>query len=205
MVRLRRKDCSSFQVPAAAEVLEVRSLLSGAAAAVHSAAHHALAAGHAPAGAGAAPAAGKTMSTQYDVTVQFPAFFIPGNNPPFQVPGLLAITPVSTTVGSHVQVAVRSSITVFGLPALVDVSLKGKVLSSSSNGLTTTVNLAPTGTLKFTANISGHIRTSTFRAIAPMTITLDDTGQFTLVETDFKVPPSHGVTKPPITFLAYTA
>jgi hypothetical protein len=38
-----------------------------------------------------------------------------------------------------------------------------------------------------------------------MTITLDDTGKFTLLETEFKFPTSHGVLPPPFTFLAYTA
>jgi hypothetical protein len=196
MNRLRRVRRESSPFPIAADVLEVRALLSGAAA-VHSAAQHALAVAH-------APAAGKITSTGYQVTVQIPDL-LSVNNPPVQGPGSLAITPVSTTVGSHVQVRVTAALTVDTIPALLTVSLKGKVLSSSSNGSTTTVHLAPSGTFKFTSTISGHVKTISIHAIAPMTITLDNTGTFTALETEFNLPPIHGTPRPPFDFLAYTA
>lgn len=202
MVRLRRKESSSFQISAAAEVLEVRSLLSGAAAAVHSAALHAQAAEQTPAVAGVAPATGKTTSTSYQVTVQIPDL---NGNPPQQSAGLLVISPVSTTVGSHVTAAVSATFTLTGIPALAALFVKGKVLSSSSNGSTTTVNLAPTGTLKLTGSAGGHTFRGHARAIAPMTITLDDaSGKVTSLQTSIKFPSSHGTPPPPFYVLAYT-
>jgi hypothetical protein len=201
MSRLRRVRREVHSIPAAAEVLEARSLLSGAAAAVHSAAHHALTAEHAP---GAAPDAGKPIALPFDVTVQFTSLF-PIGGPPVQTPGVVTITPVSATVGSRVTATVSAAVTILGNPALVGLSVKGKVLSSSSNGSTTTVHLVPTGTLRLTFSAGARNLSRTLRAIAPMTITLDNQGKFTLLETAVKLPSDHGKPPPPFDFLAYTA
>jgi len=142
MTRLRRETRSNCDFAVAAEVLELRSLLSAGAAA----AHHALqVADHA---AAPTPNTHPTLPT-IPVTVQL-------NSPELfrQIPGTLTITPVVLKPGGHVTIHVSAEDDTV-TPVFYTVAIKGKITSWHDVGISTQVSLVPTG--KLTAKDgSGH-------------------------------------------------
>lgn len=142
MNRLRREALSHCDFAVAAEVLELRSLLSAGAAAVHHAVH---AADHA---AAPTPNTHPTLAT-IPVTVQL-------DNPDLfrQIPGTLTITPVVLKPGGHVTIHVSAEDDTL-TPVFYTVAIKGKITSWHDVGISTQVSLVPTGTL-IAKDGSGH-------------------------------------------------
>jgi hypothetical protein len=131
MSRLRRCADDSRFAPEAAEVLETRSLLSGAAAAVHNAAQHA---------AAIAPA---TSTLTFLGSVQF----IEGVNS-INVPGTIKFHPALVKVGSHITVHYQSQVVAFNsykislsaTVASIDTSHGPEAIVTLTNGHGTVAN-----------------------------------------------------------------
>lgn len=195
MTRLRRTRSASTPLPVAADVLEARALLSGAAAAVHAAVHHSQATTHGSAGA-VTPS--RAQLTLYQVTAQ-----ITLNGDATDVPAQLFIAPVPLKPGAHVTVNVGFVTNLGGLMTDVVAKLTGTVKSWGPAGVLTAVTLKAGGSIVLAP--VGLPRSQIAKLVstgAPLTIELDSTGKFVSLQTDFKTARSN----PPLTynFLCYT-
>jgi hypothetical protein len=144
MAQLRRKACDSFLLGAAAEVLELRSLLSAGAAAVHHALH---AADHAPSSVISPQTTLPTVSVT--VHIDSPTVHSTVSN------GSLTITPVTLKKGLHVSIH-ATAVDGTGPSAITyTANFSGRTTNWSffSNFVETTLVVA--GTLKV-KNASGH-------------------------------------------------
>jgi len=160
--RLRaNRDAASL--PLAAQVLELRSLLSAGAAAVHHATH---AADHAVA---STPDTHPVLPT-IPVTVQVtaPEVF-------FQIPGTLTITPVVLKAGAHVTIHASAVDNSGPTPLTYTAVIKGKITSWHDVGISTQVSLVPTGTIT-EKDGSGHtLGTAKALKTPPLLLTLHQT------------------------------
>jgi hypothetical protein len=168
MIRLRRGDDHSGILPAAAEVLEARSLLSGAAAAVHSAEQHA---------AAITPAAS---------TVTFPGVLqlVEGVDTE-NVPGTIKFHPAQVTVGSHLSVHFVGHI---GPHITYTISLKATVASiDTSHGPEAIVTLTnDAGSFVGNDNEPGH-HTHGVAALSNFALFLDPDGSLVALTGNFIV------------------
>jgi hypothetical protein len=121
----------------AAEVLELRALLSSATAAVHGAAHHAAIQTANPAGQIGPESAPFHGIVQALVTID--------SQPPQLVPGTFSIGKVNVALGSHVSAKFSFSITSGGNKISLKGSFVGTVASFGPAGPKTLVNITPSG------------------------------------------------------------
>jgi hypothetical protein len=161
MPRLRIKHPADQQRAASAEVLELRSLLSAGAAAVHQATH---AADH----AAASTPDTKPALTPIPVTVQ-----LNGNGLFNQIPGgSLTITPVVLKAGAHVTIHV-SAVDNSGPTAVTYTAvIKGKITSWQDVGISTQVSLVPTGTLIAKTGDGHTLGKASAQKTTPLSLTL---------------------------------
>lgn len=182
MNRLRRETRGNCDFAVAAEVLELRSLLSAGAVAVHQATHaadHAVSSNVSP----------QTTPATIPVTVQL-------DNPDLfrQIPGgSLTITPVVLKAGGHVTIHVSAEDDTL-TPVFYTAVIKGKITSWHDVGISTQVTLVPTGTLT-AKDGSGHVLGKvSAQKTTPFTLTLkQNTLAFITLDLNFI---SHS--KPPV-------
>lgn len=198
MARLRQSHCGTPCSFLAAEVLEVRALLS-AGSAVAGALHHAQTAGAALPAAVVQPA---THQSNFQVTVEMPNLSSSGT---IQVPGQLSISPVLLKAGSHMSAHVSTSQPLQTATVFVNLSLTAKVQSWVPSGPLEIVTLIPRGSLKLKGVLpSGHVvQKVTFTPNSPLTVRLDQSGAFLRLETNCTHPPINGQVIPPIDFVAF--
>lgn len=185
MVLRRRTDVAWPSV--AAEVLEVRSLLSGAAAAVHQADHAAAQSAHVQ------PAA---LQPVPNVTVQFTVF---GNTLTHDPALAFSTTPVVLKAGATVHFKVNVSGALANAPTVpytISGTISAKVVSWKSVGILTEVTLgAPHGSLNGRENEgTGPLRFKLIPNGSPPTLDLTAGGQFDSLEEGFE---SKTAGKPP--------
>lgn len=139
MQRLRRPRQRHESVPVAAEVLEVRDLLSSAAAAVHGAMHHAAIQQAGGPTAGVAPGAAYHVSTQAGVSLDFdPPFFLPGT---FSLSNIKSVA-VGTKISAHFSFTLTQSP---GTTATLKGSFSGTISSVNDFAGSKSIFLTPTG------------------------------------------------------------
>jgi hypothetical protein len=185
MNRLRREARNRCDFAVAAEVLELRSLLSAGAAAVHHAVH---AADHA---AAPTPDTHPVLPT-IAVTVQTNS----AEDGFHQFPGTMTITPVVLKKGSHITIKVNATDdTHAGATLVYTAVIKGTVTSFEPVGISNQVKLVPAGSI-VEKDLSGHtLGTAKVAKTPPLLLTLNaSTGKFITFDVNFTVPHS----KPPI-------
>lgn len=180
MLRLRTKR-ESFPTLMAAEVLELRSLLSAGAAAVHQATH--------AAGQATAHPASHPVLTPFPVSLS--ATNTQGTLDEFT--GSLTMTPVTLKVGTHVTLNV-TGVDTTTVPLTYTVVIKGKISFLSPGADTTNIQLIPSGTLTVKDG-SGHTLTTAKAGKAhPLTLNVVNlTGAF--IECDLQLTAK---AKPPV-------
>jgi hypothetical protein len=145
----------------------------------------------------------KGQNFQGPVTAQFTA---DGNAQ--QLPAVISISPVIETVGSHVtaQVTLVAS-GLGGLNIALTAKITGKVESWQTQANETVFTLAPGGSIveKLTDSFGHHFTERAKPVGTPLTITVDLSGQFTLLEGTFISLKSRLGPGAPFDFLAYTA
>lgn len=175
MSRLRRLNCDSRSIPFAAEVLEVRSLLSAGASAVRAAVHHA---------AVESPAAKLPPIFQgsVDALVQITPF---GNQNPGT--GTALIQHSTLTVGSKMTASYTISFSDNGTPATIKGTISGTIQGSDPEGDLTFYPFQPTGgkvtltetvagkTIKATATPSGNTITLVMKGSSFVQLGFGDT------------------------------
>jgi hypothetical protein len=177
MPRLRRTACTGGAIPIAAEVLEVRSLLSAASAAVH----HALAAEQLGAGARVhQPATSASQLTAVGATVQSTT-----NGDVSQFSGNVMYAPVPPKIGAHLTFYAGFVVTTGGVVFHADIALKGTIQKLTPVGATEVATLKATGTLS--EGVVGFPKAGQIGKTngTPLTVTFDLTGKFLSFETTF--------------------
>jgi hypothetical protein len=190
---LRRSSWSMGYAPVAAEVLELRSLLSaGAAQAVHHG-DSAFSRG------GVSPA---VTLTNYAVTTQVSDSVIPDV---FDFPAVVSIGPVPLKVGARVVSQFSANFVEGPEHVTIKGTITGRVQSWTPQGNNTAFTLVPGGSLHVhvTGGPPGTSSYSIRPAGSPLTIDIDGTtGAFVSLQTDFKNSNPHNGT--PFTLLAFT-
>jgi hypothetical protein len=181
MPRLRQTNRTSGFVSPAAEVLEIRSLLSGSSAAVHQAllaAHQAVSSpSHLQ------PSAAVHLQTT-NVTMQ-----VTQNGTSTDFPGQVIYSATPPKVGGHMTVdaGIVSLNKGLDISSEIDAALKGTIQKIVPLGNTEVVTLKATGTL--TERFIGFPKTSVVGKTngGPLTLTFDSTGKFLSFETTFSL------------------
>jgi len=177
MSRLRCIARSGGTIPIAAEVLEVRSLLSAASAAIH----HALAAEHESAGAHVQqPATATPQQQAVGATVQSTT-----NGDITQFPGNVIYTPGLPKVGAHLTIYAGAVVNNGGILFTTNIVLKGTIQHVSPHNNTEIATVKATGTIS--EGVVGFPKTNQFAKTngTPLTVTFDLTGKFLSFETSF--------------------